>query len=146
MLDSVIGLIERDCARPKLFCAVGQSQNGVGERIIECFSYIKVQDIFGLLVVVWGEMINLLVLFEIAQLLRDACVAQLYHIGELFQVIFAFFLLLDLQRPVEAQPVSSDLCRIMPSQYHKTRKPELTSFFLQFIIHFDKPGLILNLL
>lgn len=52
MLDGVISLIEGDCARSKFLCAVGKPKNGVSECIVEGFPDVKVQYLFGFLVII----------------------------------------------------------------------------------------------
>lgn len=86
----MIGLIERDGARPKLFCRSGQSQDRVSEHIVKGFSHIKLQYFFHFLFAILSQMIDSHILLQMIQLLLDSLVPEFDHIGELFQICFSF--------------------------------------------------------
>ena len=91
-------------------------------------------------------MIDQSILFEMNEFLGHIGIPQLHQFGKLPQVVPPFLLVPQLQRPIEAHPIRSDLGFIVSCQYEETRESQSIALFLELIVYLDELCLIYYLL
>ena len=90
MFNGVVGLVEGDCAGSEFLWISWQSQDGIGENIVEGLSYVELKDLLHFFGGIGADVINLLVLFEMFKLFLHIFVSEFDHVGKFFQVGFPF--------------------------------------------------------
>jgi hypothetical protein len=68
VFDGVVGLVEGDGAGAELLRTAGETQDGVGERVVEGLLYVELQNLLVPLFVVGREVVDEFILCEVGEL------------------------------------------------------------------------------